>query len=243
MGAADAEPERTQHAHPAEDRDREAVLGGDLLETAFALAPVGLALIGLDGRFIRANRGACRILGWPESELRGRSLHDITVPEDRLCAVAEIRQLLAGERDECRAVKRVHDSQGEPVAVMLSVAVARDTGGTPRHFVVVLEDACSDRAAELPPPAGTAGPPAVDAAPAIEPDHARAIVSAIPEGYALTIGTEIRAVNDALCTLTGFTPEQLIGVRPPYPFWPPELAGVNEELRRTITDQQGERSS
>jgi len=149
MGAADAENERTQHPHPAEDRDREAVLGGDLLETAFALAPVGLALIGLDGRFIRANRGACRILGWPESELRGRSLHDITVPEDRLSAVAEIRQLLAGERDECRAVKRVHDSKGEPVAVMLSVAVARDAGGTPRHFVVALEDACSDRAAEL----------------------------------------------------------------------------------------------
>jgi len=117
--------------------------------------------------------------------------------------------------------------------------MARDAAGRPQHLVVAIEAAAADQRA----PAGAAAPsgPAAsaDEAAPLEPDHARAIVSAIPEGYALTIDTEIRAVNEALCTLTGFAPEELIGARPPYPFWPPELAGVNEELRRTISDQQG----
>ena len=42
------------------------------------------------------------------------------------------------------------------------------------------------------------------------------------EGYALTMDGEIKAINEALCVLTGFSASDLIGVHPPYPFWPPE---------------------
>lgn len=37
-----------------------------------------------------------------------------------------------------------------------------------------------------------------------------------------TIDGEITAVNDALCQLTGFPRERLVGSRPPFPYWPPE---------------------
>ena len=42
------------------------------------------------------------------------------------------------------------------------------------------------------------------------------------DGYALTVSGEIKAVNGALCELTGFSEAELVGARVPFPFWPPE---------------------
>jgi diguanylate cyclase (GGDEF)-like protein/PAS domain S-box-containing protein len=63
-----------------------------------------------------------------------------------------------------------------------------------------------------------------------ERDHATAIISAMGEGYALTMDGEIKAVNEAICHLTGFSPADLVGARAPYPFWPLDQESQLEEL-------------
>jgi diguanylate cyclase (GGDEF)-like protein/PAS domain S-box-containing protein len=48
--------------------------------------------------------------------------------------------------------------------------------------------------------------------------HLESVVEAMTEGYALLVGGRIVDVNAALCRLTGFAREELIGARAPFPF-------------------------
>jgi PAS domain S-box-containing protein len=67
-----------------------------------------------------------------------------------------------------------------------------------------------------------------------EPDLARNLLAAIPEGLLLVEADGVRSVNAAFCGLVGFGAEDLLGTRAPLPFWPPEhaheIARWHEEL-------------
>ena len=50
---------------------------------AFEGAAVGVALVGLDMRYLRVNRALCEMLGYPEEELPRKTSPDLIQPEDR----------------------------------------------------------------------------------------------------------------------------------------------------------------
>jgi PAS domain S-box-containing protein len=53
--------------------------------------------------------------------------------------------------------------------------------------------------------------------------HAEALMRALPDGLCLVGGDgTILEVNERLCAMTGFAAAELVGARPPYPFWPAE---------------------
>jgi diguanylate cyclase (GGDEF)-like protein/PAS domain S-box-containing protein len=66
-------------------------------------------------------------------------------------------------------------------------------------------------------------------------DYAQAIINSTHEGFLLTRDGEILDVNPALCELTGFSRETLLGARAPYPFWAPETAAQIERHRRKVS--------
>jgi diguanylate cyclase (GGDEF)-like protein/PAS domain S-box-containing protein len=70
--------------------------------------------------------------------------------------------------------------------------------------------------------------------------HSAAILAAMTEGFALTRDGEIVAVNPALSRITGFGREALLGSRPPFPFWAPELLDESEETRRRVVAAGGD---
>jgi diguanylate cyclase (GGDEF)-like protein/PAS domain S-box-containing protein len=70
-------------------------------------------------------------------------------------------------------------------------------------------------------------------------DHAAAILSGMGEGFALTRNSEIIAVNSALCDMLGMSEADIVGSRPPYPFWPPEDHDEIEDLRRRVVAAGG----
>ncbi len=55
----------------------------ELFRGTFDLSPVGQTMSDLDYRYLRCNEAFCRFLGYPERELVGRSVLDVTHPEDR----------------------------------------------------------------------------------------------------------------------------------------------------------------
>ena len=72
-----------------------------------------------------------------------------------------------------------------------------------------------------------------------EAQRSQAILAAMGEGFALTRNGEIVTVNPALCAITGFPAEQLLGQRPPYHFWPAEAREANGAVLRRVVDAGG----
>jgi diguanylate cyclase (GGDEF)-like protein/PAS domain S-box-containing protein len=70
-------------------------------------------------------------------------------------------------------------------------------------------------------------------------DRSAAILGAMREGFALTRGGTIVDVNPALCELTGFTRQQLVGASIPFPFWPPDAFEELQAVRRRIRAGHG----
>jgi PAS domain S-box-containing protein len=111
-------------------------------------APIGMALVALDGRFIRANRALCEIVGYNSAELTGLTFADITHPDDRETDRAAAGQLIRGEIPRYQREKRYLRKDGTIVDVMLSASLLRDRVGAPLYFVSQIEDIRERKRAE-----------------------------------------------------------------------------------------------
>ncbi|MCW2680387.1 MAG: diguanylate cyclase with sensor [Frankiales bacterium] len=72
-----------------------------------------------------------------------------------------------------------------------------------------------------------------------ERDRSRAVVANLQEGFLLTTRDVVLEVNPALCALTGFTEEELVGAGQPFPFWPPALLAEFDALRERLAEEGG----
>jgi diguanylate cyclase (GGDEF)-like protein/PAS domain S-box-containing protein len=215
--------------HQAQQRGQEAE---DVFETAFSHAPIGMALLAPDGRWLKVNAAACAITGRTEAELLACSYREVAHPEDRDIDQVQIEMLLAGEISGYQIERRYLTRSGEVVWGLLAVSLVRDAGGAPRHFICQIEDISERKRAQRQLQEAEAEARA-------ERDHATAIISAMGEGYALAVDGEIKAVNDALCVLTGFRASELVGARPPYPFCPPESLDEIERISAEVLASHG----
>jgi len=111
---------------------------------AFDNAPIGIALVSIEGRFLRVNRSICDILKFSETELLARSLQDITDADNAQVGVSGIQQLLAGDIAIFQAEERYLQKQGSTVQGSLSVSLVKDHENQPLYFIAQVQD-ISDR--------------------------------------------------------------------------------------------------
>jgi PAS domain S-box-containing protein len=120
----------------------------DRFRTMFEQAAIGIAQVGLDGRWLRANQRVCDILGYTDDELRRRTFQDLTHPEDLEADLSQVKSLLAGEIESYTLEKRYLRKDGTTVPVNLTVSLVHDFAGRPDHLVSVIEDITQRRQAE-----------------------------------------------------------------------------------------------
>jgi diguanylate cyclase (GGDEF)-like protein/PAS domain S-box-containing protein len=113
----------------------------------FDAAPIGIALVAPDGRFLQVNAALCRIVGYERDDLVGRTFQSITHPDDLDADVTDLQRCLAGEIDGYDMEKRYIHRAGHPVWVHLTVGVVRDAAGGATHFVAHIMDVTERRAA------------------------------------------------------------------------------------------------
>jgi diguanylate cyclase (GGDEF)-like protein/PAS domain S-box-containing protein len=109
-------------------------------ETAFADAPIGMAIVGLDGRLVRVNRVLCQLSGRTEAGLLQLTVGDLMDPEDRAVNVEHVKRLLAGETDRYTVQQRFSTADRRLVWTMLAVSLVRDSEGRPLNFISQIED-------------------------------------------------------------------------------------------------------
>jgi diguanylate cyclase (GGDEF)-like protein/PAS domain S-box-containing protein len=116
--------------------------------SAMAHAPVGMALVGLDGSFVEVNRALCRLVGYDEADLIGSTFQRITHPDDLDADLENLARLRAGDIDHYTMEKRYITPDGEVVWVLLAVSLAHDDEDEPAHYVAQMQDITASRAAQ-----------------------------------------------------------------------------------------------
>jgi PAS domain S-box-containing protein len=193
----------------------------------FEMAGAGLAQVSLDGRFMRVNPRVCEILGYGEKELIGRTVKELSHPEDRDAADAPRDRVLRGEADTARVEKRYLRKDGALVWVSLVIALERDAAGRPLHAISVLDDITGRKRTEA----------------ALQESEAlfRSTFELAASGIAhVSLDGRFMRVNRQLCEILRYREDELIGR---------SVKEVSHPEDRDVTDAQrlrvhaGERES
>ncbi len=107
---------------------------------AFENAPIGLAFVALDGRFLRVNAELSRLLGYTDNELLNESSLALTHPDDIDDNLAHVWELLHDRTRRFDIEKRYVRADGSPVWVRHSVSLVRDSNRQPLYFIAQIQD-------------------------------------------------------------------------------------------------------
>ncbi|HEY7075325.1 MAG TPA: PAS domain S-box protein [Solirubrobacteraceae bacterium] len=131
-----------RHAERARDDAEER------FRTAFDQAPIGMAIIGLDGALLRVNAALCSLTVRAEDELLGLPLAELLHPDDLLTEGAEWDALLDGELVRHRAELRWLRAGGGAVWVTMHGALVSEGDGEPSHVLLQVQDITERRRLE-----------------------------------------------------------------------------------------------
>jgi diguanylate cyclase (GGDEF)-like protein/PAS domain S-box-containing protein len=109
-------------------------------ESAFNNAPIGMALIAMDGRWLQVNDALCRITGHTAKELKATTLRAMTHPDDVDLDAQSLEQLLAGDVPNYQVEKRYRHAWGHDVWVLVTTSIVRDEDRNPLHTLTQVQD-------------------------------------------------------------------------------------------------------
>ncbi len=109
-------------------------------QQTFDQAPIGMALVSLDGKWLKLNQALCDIVGYTESELLSLSFKDLTHAEDFQVDQTFVQLVLADQIKKYQMETRYFHQQGHIVPIMLNASLVRHVDGSPRYFILRIED-------------------------------------------------------------------------------------------------------
>ncbi|MEZ4974514.1 MAG: PAS domain S-box protein [Cyclobacteriaceae bacterium] len=123
-------------------------LGEDQFRTAFEYSAIGMALVSVEGRWLKVNAQVPKMFGYSESELLTKTFQELTHPEDLEKDLELVQQVLSGQRETYQMEKRYFHKNGSVVWGLLSVSLFRDADKQPVHFISQIEDITKRKIAE-----------------------------------------------------------------------------------------------
>ena len=114
--------------------------GNNLFLNAFQYAPNGIALVSLNGNWLKVNPSFCRMLGYDEDELLLKTFQDITFLDDLEMDLDYLRRMINNEIETYQIEKRYIHKQGHLIWTLLSVSLVYNQDETPKYFVSQILD-------------------------------------------------------------------------------------------------------
>jgi len=114
---------------------------------AFDHAPLGLALVDRDNRYVRVNRALCRMLDVPEHELVGLPQDDFGDAADNAIEGAFQQDLLSGRSEAVQYERRYRTRDGRALWALVSSTLL-PSNQDPQHFLVQINDVSERKRAE-----------------------------------------------------------------------------------------------
>lgn len=126
-----------------EIRDREAKF-----RAIFDQAAIGIARMGIDGRWLEVNQKFCDIVGCTPEELMELTFQDITHPDDLETDLEYVRRLISGEIDNYTMEKRYICKDGSVIWINVTGSGVRKPSGEPEYFIATIEDISEKKRAQ-----------------------------------------------------------------------------------------------
>lgn len=108
--------------------------------TAFAQAPIGMALIALDGRFLQVNRALADITGYRMEDLMAVPSSELTHPDDRRSDDMAVAFMRSGAMHVHDVEKRYVQAGGSIAWVSVHTTLIRDEREQPSYFLSQIQD-------------------------------------------------------------------------------------------------------
>lgn len=103
-------------------------------------APIGMALVALDGEFITVNTALCELTGRGRDQLFTGGLFGLGHPDDPPTSRADLQSLVTAGNDATSSVHRILAADGSTVHVRIAVSVVRPDAGTEPYLIVEFLD-------------------------------------------------------------------------------------------------------
>lgn len=120
-----------------------------VLQGAFEDAPIGMALVSLEGKFLQVNKELIRMVGYTEAELLSTDFQSITHPDDLQIDLDHVHELISGNRRAYQLEKRYLHKLGNVVDIRLSVALLPGSENHPPYFIAHIEDITTQKQVNL----------------------------------------------------------------------------------------------
>jgi two-component system cell cycle sensor histidine kinase/response regulator CckA len=117
-------------------------------QSAFDHAPVGIALVAPDGRFVQINHSFGEIVGYTKEELMVSDVLSLTHKDDHVATLEHIQRLLDGEVKTCQLEKRYLHKLGQEVLALTNLSLMRDAENNPLYLIAQIQDITERKRAE-----------------------------------------------------------------------------------------------
>jgi PAS domain S-box-containing protein len=145
-------PHDTAPSRVLDPLERRAHEAEELFEAAFEQAPIGMAIVGIEGErpgeFLRVNRSLCEITGLSESDLVGTNFQAIVHPDDVESELHYVRWMLTDDIAQYEVEKRLHHADGHTLWALVTVSLVRDVHGDPLYLISQVQDVTARKEAE-----------------------------------------------------------------------------------------------
>jgi PAS domain S-box-containing protein len=111
-------------------------------------AYIGIAKVGLDGKFLEVNQQFSNITGYEHIELLQKTFIDITHPEDIDMSNNVLDKFINGKIDKISFEKRYIHKNGHTLHISVTIALVKSIKGKPDYFVSVFQDISERKEAE-----------------------------------------------------------------------------------------------
>ena len=184
----------------------------------YDLAPVGYITLNDRGMILESNYAAAGLLGVSRRGLAKQPITRFISPEDQDSYDLQCRKVLETRLPHVTEL-RMKGRDGKEFWARLEATIAKAADGA-SEFRIVLTNITERKRAEE--------------ALKDSVEFSSSLIRYMQDGLAvLDLEGVTQDVNPALCEMTGFSEEELVGGKPPYPYWPPE---DHERIRKALDE-------
>lgn len=165
----------------------------DSLEKIFNNTYNGIAILTLDGHWIKVNDSVCNLLGYTRHELFNMNIDNIVYRDDHGVHEKKYDKLMQGKIDRYRVMQRYFHKDGSIIWVLISVSLIQNAFNKPTQMIWQFSDITSRK---------------------INQDKLKLMLKVVKEqndrltAFARIITHNLRSHSGNLSTLTGFLEEE-----------------------------------